>query len=389
MALFYKVYWRKQRRALRLLDFDAWPATPSTTAQDWPAWKGYDEIRVNFDRILQRLDTPPVYPAAPEPAHTSGKIGPRVPGHFQVYWRKQRGILLIPEHHLYPVTPPKEEPPEISWFTHFEPTKNQTNRKFRSVNDKDTLWVDKKPPAPEQPPTAFLAPVTNRRHGRVKLQTLPTLSYFYHPPTNYEWISWRIVDTNGDPITGGAPTLIVRDLPDRQLYDWDTGTFKSSGHITLKQPMSETDATNLPGFYEIALNIINFNGRYQMIAQDEVNNKYSESEMFIVDGYIWDDNVTTDVAAVLSDTDTTIPAQISALNDLSSADVAAISAGLTTEQEDMLRLMYKMAGLDPTVPLIDQWNASTNTGTRKTANASVVLEMVGDPEASVTTTRTV
>jgi len=77
------------------------------------------------------------------------------------------------------------------------------------------------------------------------------------------------------------------------------------------------------------------------------------------------------------------------VQDMSVGAVAEIGAGLTTEQADMLRLMYKMAGLDPTVPLIDQWNASTNTGTRKTANASVVLEMVGDPEASVTTTRTV
>ena len=70
------------------------------------------------------------------------------------------------------------------------------------------------------------------------------------------------------------------------------------------------------------------------------------------------------------------------------ASTAAVSAGMTAEQAEMLRLMYKMAGLDPTVPLIDQWNITTNVGYRKTANGSVVVQMVGDPEASVTTTRT-
>ncbi len=64
-------------------------------------------------------------------------------------------------------------------------------------------------------------------------------------------LHWRIINTAGDPITGGAAQtgLKCRRSSDGKLLDWADGTFKSSGWTTLSVGLAEADAANLPGLY--------------------------------------------------------------------------------------------------------------------------------------------
>ncbi len=61
-----------------------------------------------------------------------------------------------------------------------------------------------------------------------------------------------IVDITGAPLTGKTDLFVrvFRDS-DNQFFDWSDFTFKAVGHTTLDQILTEIDATNAPGLYEV------------------------------------------------------------------------------------------------------------------------------------------
>jgi len=67
-----------------------------------------------------------------------------------------------------------------------------------------------------------------------------------------EPVSFYAVDALNQPLTGKADLFIrVRRGSDNFYLDWDDLLFKSSGWTTLDKPLTEVDATNSPGLYEI------------------------------------------------------------------------------------------------------------------------------------------
>ncbi len=68
-----------------------------------------------------------------------------------------------------------------------------------------------------------------------------------------EPIQVYIVDAAGQSLTGLTDLYVrVRRFSDGFYLDWNDDTFKSSGWTTLDQLLSEVDATNLPGVYEVS-----------------------------------------------------------------------------------------------------------------------------------------
>ena len=61
------------------------------------------------------------------------------------------------------------------------------------------------------------------------------------------------MQSSGAPATGRA-TIRIRlyRKSDNQFLDWSDATFKAAGHIAIEAVMSEIDATNAPGHYELA-----------------------------------------------------------------------------------------------------------------------------------------
>jgi len=60
------------------------------------------------------------------------------------------------------------------------------------------------------------------------------------------------VDNSGSPLTGlGDLYVKFRRDSDGWFLDWNDLTFKSTGHTTLNQLLTEIDATNVPGVYEV------------------------------------------------------------------------------------------------------------------------------------------
>jgi len=60
------------------------------------------------------------------------------------------------------------------------------------------------------------------------------------------------VDKTGSPLTGlGDLYVKFRRDSDGWFLDWNDLTFKALGHTTLNQPLTELDATNVPGVYEV------------------------------------------------------------------------------------------------------------------------------------------
>lgn len=117
--------------------------------------------------------------------------------------------------------------------------------------------------------------------------------------SNLEKLTWRLIDSSGNPITGAVPTLIIRRSNDGAFYDWSDGMFKLSGLITIAGDMIAVDATNLPGTYEKTLNILNFNGKYQVFAKYTTTiSQYSTTEIQVKNGIIWSSRVSADIESL-------------------------------------------------------------------------------------------
>jgi len=77
----------------------------------------------------------------------------------------------------------------------------------------------------------------------------------------------NFMDSAGDPITGGAANTEIWFLrqADGFYYDHDDSTFKASGWTTLKEAMTEVDATNDAGYYALSVDVSGWDdGRYQV-----------------------------------------------------------------------------------------------------------------------------
>lgn len=67
-----------------------------------------------------------------------------------------------------------------------------------------------------------------------------------------ESIKVYAVDKKGTPLTGKTDLFIrIQRSSDNWFLDWNDKLFKSSGHGTLNQILTEVDATNAPGLYEV------------------------------------------------------------------------------------------------------------------------------------------
>jgi len=61
-----------------------------------------------------------------------------------------------------------------------------------------------------------------------------------------------VTDVSGSPLPGKADLFIrVRRNSDGWFLDWADNTFKASGWTTLNKLLTEVDATNVPGLYEV------------------------------------------------------------------------------------------------------------------------------------------
>lgn len=69
-------------------------------------------------------------------------------------------------------------------------------------------------------------------------------------------IKTGLYDSSGTAITGSTDLTvkIKRDSND-YFYDFNDSTFKASGHTSISSQMSEPDATNAPGEYELSVTI--------------------------------------------------------------------------------------------------------------------------------------
>lgn len=82
-------------------------------------------------------------------------------------------------------------------------------------------------------------------------------------------ILWKLIDSAGAPITGGAASTSVkiRRASDGYLFDFNDTTFKASDWIAISSAMSEVSATHLPGVYRLLVTTTAWtDGAYQMDA---------------------------------------------------------------------------------------------------------------------------
>lgn len=67
-----------------------------------------------------------------------------------------------------------------------------------------------------------------------------------------EPIQAEVRNQSGEPLTGLTDIFVrVRRDSDGQFFDWSDSTFKAAGHVAIAQLLSEVDATNAPGLYEV------------------------------------------------------------------------------------------------------------------------------------------
>ena len=67
-----------------------------------------------------------------------------------------------------------------------------------------------------------------------------------------EPIQVYVLDALGNPLTGLTDLYVrLRRASDGQFLDWADDTFKAAGWTTLGQLLTEQDATNAPGVYEV------------------------------------------------------------------------------------------------------------------------------------------
>lgn len=155
-----------------------------------------------------------------------------------------------------------------------------------------------------------------------------------------ELIYSLFVDVEGAGITAASPSITIR-RNDGQYYDFNDNAFKSSGWTTRVGTMTEVSAANDAGVYSYSFNTTGMSENTYFIRTSlaAAVNSPQASELSV--GYF-----ISDVGEVLTDTSTTIPAQISGLNDISTGDVTAavptvvdIQNGLK-EKRVMLNLAY-------------------------------------------------
>jgi hypothetical protein len=167
---------------------------------------------------------------------------------------------------------------------------------------------------------------------------------------NKEKVSWKISDPSGNPIVGIIPTCIIVRVTDGYIFDWNDLSFKSSGWTIKSNNFTETDSTNIPGLYGIMFDVSTFNdGYYQFYGTYQgTYGQTSEYEFNILNGSL----------ATLSRTESqnisNIPTQVRAsiTNELSHLMMLQNGMGLDSVQAIMLLEMYRLHGLDPTMPLI-------------------------------------
>lgn len=100
-------------------------------------------------------------------------------------------------------------------------------------------------------------------------------------------ILWLILDSNGDPVTGGSAStaFTLRRGADGFLYDFDDATFKAAGWTSATQALTEEDAVNLPGWYTLTIDVTDFDdGWYQGNGVYSVTPSYSNQEFAIYNG---------------------------------------------------------------------------------------------------------
>jgi hypothetical protein len=69
-----------------------------------------------------------------------------------------------------------------------------------------------------------------------------------------------LYDVSGDAISGSTDLVIkIKRDADDYFYDFDDSTFKASGWISISSQLSEPDATNMPGEYEVSVDISGWN----------------------------------------------------------------------------------------------------------------------------------
>lgn len=100
-------------------------------------------------------------------------------------------------------------------------------------------------------------------------------------------LTWRIFNSSGDPITGGAASteIKLRRVADGYLFDWNDSTFKASGWTTLGATMTEVDATNLAGAYKKTVTESGFNdGWYEIFTRYTGTPKIAGEMSFLIEG---------------------------------------------------------------------------------------------------------
>lgn len=100
-------------------------------------------------------------------------------------------------------------------------------------------------------------------------------------------LTWRIFNSSGDPITGGAASteIKLRRVVDGYLFDWSDSTFKNTGWTTLGATMTEVDATNLAGAYKKAVTESGFNDGWYHVFTRYTGSPKSAGELgFLLEG---------------------------------------------------------------------------------------------------------
>ena len=95
-----------------------------------------------------------------------------------------------------------------------------------------------------------------------------------------------LYDANGNPISGSTDLeLKVKRDADDHFYDFDDGSFKASGHVSISTQLSEPDAVNMPGEYEASVDVSGWTaGRYTAYIQYGGSPAWTDAIEFWISG---------------------------------------------------------------------------------------------------------
>ena len=194
-----------------------------------------------------------------------------------------------------------------------------------------------------------------------------------------EKLTWRLSDPSGAPILNAAPTVLIRNMADNQIYDWFDSTFRGSNWAIKQKTMTEVDQVNFPGVYETTLNIVPFiDGTYH--AYTNYSGMYSQSsdtEMMVRSGRFIAEAEYSNVTQLITNV-ANVHAQIRAnlTTELNHIMVLQNGLGLDSTQAQMLLEIYRIYGLDPSIPLIvsdtNRTAGAINQNIVSTANTTTV-----------------